>query len=77
MEAGITYSPDSIDPEYNLNFGVQLGGGQPAAVQVGGGATNQPGATPGCLTCGQSGLMGISWPFVIILVAVAVLLLRK
>lgn len=75
-DTGIVYSPDSIDPEYNVGFGLNIGGGAPASVSVSGGATNQPGATPGCLTCGN-GLMGISWPVVILAIAALVLFLRK
>lgn len=74
-DTGILYTPDSIDPDYNLGVSVSLGGGVPAAATIVAGATNTPGATPGCLTCG-SGFMGISWPLIIIIVAVLVLALR-
>lgn len=72
----IGYSSDSIQPDYNLGFGVSLGGGNPAGVTLAGGVTNTPGATPGCLTCG-TGIGGISWPFILIILAVLVLALRK
>lgn len=78
MDMGITYSPDSIDPEYNLGFGVQLGGGAPPSASVSGQVTNNPTAAMSapCLTCGP-GIMGISWPIIIIVVAGLVLMLRK
>jgi hypothetical protein len=76
METGIAYSPDSIDPEYNIGFGVQVGGGAPASASVSGGVSNAAGATPGCLTCG-GGIMGLSWPIIILVIAVLVLALRK
>ncbi len=76
MGAGISYSPDSIDPEYNLGFSVSAGGGAPAGASVSGGVTNSPTSTPGCLTCGK-GVLGLSWPIILIVIAVLVLMMRK
>lgn len=76
-DLGITYSPDSIDPEYNIGFGVQLGGGNAPSATVNGQVTNNPAAAGGgCLTCGK-GVMGISWPIVILAIAALVLFMRK
>lgn len=75
-DGSISYSPDSIQPDYNIGFSVGVGGGAPASASVTGGVTNNPNAVPGCLTC-RGGLAGISWPIVIIVIAVLVLALRK
>ncbi len=75
MDAGITYSPDSIQPEYNIGFGI--GGGAPPSIS--GQLSNAPGAiaTPGCIFCPGGILGGNAWPLVIIVIAVTVLMLRK
>lgn len=80
MAAGaqISYSPDSIDPDYNLGLSVSVGGGVPTSATIQAAVASPqpaPSAAP-CLTCGN-GIMGLSWPIIIIVVAVLVLAFRE
>lgn len=71
---GLNYQSDNLNPEYNVGFGVSLGGGAPAGVSVTG-AVASPGA---CTTCGTNRLMGsLSLPIILIGVAVLVLAFRR
>lgn len=75
----ITYSPDSIDPEYNLGFGISTSTAGPTTASVTGQVTNNPvAAATGCTGGNCAGaLLGISWPIIIIGIALLVLALRK
>jgi hypothetical protein len=70
----IGYSEDSLEPDFQVGFQVSAGGGAPPSATV----TGQVASPGACTTCGNARLVsGLSFPIVLIAVAVLVLALRR
>jgi hypothetical protein len=69
----IDYQEDGLSPEYNIGFGVSFGGAAPPSASVQGNVSS-PGA---CTTCGANRFMNVSFPLVLIAIAVIVLAFRR
>ena len=73
----MNYSEDTIDPSYEVGFGISFGGDAPTSgnvnAQVSGGA-----AAAACPGCAQARLLGgMSLPLILIALAVVVLAFRR
>lgn len=67
------YFADSLTPEYNVGFDIGWSPDGGVAVKAGGNVSS-PAA---CTTCGRNQFLNVSFPLVLVAIAVIVLVLRK